>query len=445
MLNRNRFSLFALIAAAMAFSVMATAQPWPEAHSGSYLGVQITAVNPQQVSALKLQDAMGALITYVDQDGPACHAGLLQNDVIVAFEGSRIDNPQQLQGLIHITPPQKTITLTVMRSGQRKDIKVTLGSWNIMSHVRATPAFPLAAPPPPHAYVPDVEVPSFTLLSSLHGLMVESLSPQLADFFGVPHGHGVLVRSVEAGSPAAAAGLKAGDVILKINDQPVHDMDDWQRGMHGFGTRISVNVWRDKREQKLVMSVPEPGDSSRLLPGDWLGLDTNAQLLREEMEQLGKEFEGSEGTLAQLGPSEKQLEQMRREIEKSMNTQQKDMQKMSRDLAKSAKPYAKDMEKMRTEIQNSVPTQQDLADMTRQIQQSLPSPQQFETMKQQVQASIPSQQQMDEMRSQIEESTKVWTPQLQHEMEQLQKQMEQNKLDLQQMMRDMNNRGEDRQ
>lgn len=440
MLNRKGLSLFALIAAAMIFPVTATAQPWPEAHSGSYLGVQISAVNPQQVSALKLQDATGALVTYVDQDGPACHAGLLRNDVIVAFEGSKVDNPQQLQGLIHATPPQKSVTLTVMRSGQRKDMKVTLGSWNIMSHVRAMPALPLAAPPPPHAYVPDVEVPSFTLLSSRHGLVVESLSPQLADFFGVPHGHGVLVRSVEAGSPAAAAGLKAGDVILQMNNEPVHDMADWQRGLHG--SRVSVNIWRDKREQKLVMSVPGPGDSSRLLPGDWLDRDTNAQLLREEMERMTPEFESSKDMMAQLGPSEKQLEQLRHDIEKSMKAQQNDMQKMSRDLAKSAKPCARDMEKMRTEIQNSVPTQQDFADLTRQIQQSLPSPQQFEAMKQQVQASIPTRQQMDEMRKQIEESTKAWTPQLQHEMEQLQKQMEQNKLDLQQMMRDMNNRGE---
>ncbi len=197
---------------------MANPQPWPEAHSGSYLGVQIAAVTPQQASALKLQDPAGALITYVDQDGPACHAGLEENDVVVGFEGSKVDGPEQLQGLIHATPPQKTVTLTVVRSGQRKDVKVTLGSWNIMSHARTMPAMTLAAPPPPRVYVPEVEVPSFTLLSSRHGLVVESLSPQLADFFGVPRGHGVLVRSVEAGSPAAAAGLKAGDVILKVNN-----------------------------------------------------------------------------------------------------------------------------------------------------------------------------------------------------------------------------------
>lgn len=409
---------------------MATPQPWPEAHSGAYLGVQIAAVTPQQASALKLPETAGALITYVDHDGPACHAGLLENDVVVGFEGSKVDGPQQLQGLIHATPPQKTVTLTVVRGGQRKDVKVTLGSWNIMAHARAMPAMNLAAPPPPRVYMPDVEVPSFTLLSSRHGLVVESLSPQLADFFGVPHGHGVLVRSVEAGSPAAAAGLKAGDVILKINNETVHDMADWQRALQAFGTKVAVNFWRDKREQNVVMSVPGPGDSSRLSPSDAFDFETDAQLWREEFEKMLPEIERRrEEMTAQLGPSEKELEQMRREIEKSMKAQQEEW-------AKSARSWSQDTEKMRAEIQRSRPSQQELDEMKRQIQQSMPSAKDIEEMRRQALASMPSQKELDDMRKQIEESMKSFTPQLQKEMEQLRKQLEQQRLDLQQMMRD---------
>ena len=439
--NRNRF-LLAVIAVALISPATVLAEPWPEAHSGAYLGVQITAVNPQQASTLRLQDATGALITYVDQDGPACRAGLLENDVIVGFEGSKVDSPQQLQGLIHVTPPEKTVTVTIMRSGQRKNMKVTLGRWDMMSTVHTIPAYNLAAPPPPGVYVPDVEVPSFTLLSSRHGLVVESLSPQLADFFGVPHGHGVLVRSVEGGSPAAAAGLKAGDVVLKINDETVHDMADWQRGMRGFGTKLSVTVWRNKREQKLVMSVPGQGDSSRLLPGDWLDRGTYAQL-QQELQEMRPEIAAAQQEIAaDQGPSQKELEQMRREIEKSMKAQQKEMSRMSGELAKSA-PSKRDMEKLRTEIQNSMPNAQDFADIRRQIQESLPSPEEFEAMRQKIQASMPSQQQLDEMRKQIEDSTKAWTPQMQKEMDQLRKQMEQQKLDLQQMMRGLNDHSDE--
>ena len=112
----------------------------------------------------------------------------MENDVVVAFNGAKVEAAAATE---HDSrgPPQKTVTLTIVRNGQRKDVKVMLGSWNVMSHARAfsaaNNAFP---PPPPHAYPPDVEIPSFTLLSARHGLVVESLSPQLADFFGVSRG-----------------------------------------------------------------------------------------------------------------------------------------------------------------------------------------------------------------------------------------------------------------
>ena len=419
---RNRVSLVAAIAVVMIFPAMAAAQPWPEARSGAYLGIQIAAVTPQQVSALKLQDAAGALITYVDQDGPACHAGLLENDVVVAFEGSKVQGPQQLEALIHTTPPQKTVTLTVMRAGQRRDIKVTLGSWNVMSNAHTMTASTMAFPPPPRV-VPDIEVPAFTLLSSRHGLVVESLSPQLADFFGVPHGHGVLVRSVESGSPAAAAGLKAGDIILKVNNETVHDMADWQRGMHPSGTRLPLNIWRDKREQSVVITLP--GDSSRLMPSDGLDMDTTAQLMRQQIEALTPDIErAQQQVMAQLGPGDDDLQQMRRDVENSVKSQQQEM------------------EKMRREIQKSVPSQRELDAMTRQIQASVPNEEDLQEMTRQVQASVPSQQELDQVRRQIQDSMRKWTPQMQQEVEQLQRQMEQQNLDIQKMLQNLHNDSE---
>ena len=392
----------------------ASGQPWPEAHSGAYLGVQMTAVTPQRASALRLSDPAGAVITYVDQDGPACHAGLMENDVVVAYEGSKVDGPEQLQGLIHATAPQKTVTLTIMRNGQRKEMKVTLGSWNVMSHTVS--AMTLGAPPPPHAVMPDLEIPSFTVISTRHGLVVESLSPQLSDFFGVPRGHGVLVRSVEGGSPAAAAGIKAGDIIVKVNNDTVHDMADWQRGMHGQAAKIPLTVWRDKREQTVVLNVP--GNTSELLPENWMDSD-----VQEDM-------------VAQLGPNEKDLEQMRSELEKNLKLRQQDIDKMAHQLALSTKPTQEEMQQLREEIQRSVPSQKDLDEMTRKIQQSLPTQEQLDKMKQQIQSSLPSQKDLDEMRQQIESSTKDLTPKLQQQMDELKKQMEQQKFDLQKMLQE---------
>jgi serine protease Do len=445
MRNRNTNSLIALLSAVILLSAVAQAagQPWPEAHSGAYLGVQVKEVTSENASALKLAAPAGAVIAYVDQDGPACHAGLLENDVVIAFDGAKVDGPQQLQNMIHVAPPQKTVVLTIVRNGQHKDVKVVLGSWNVMSHVRAfnaaNNAFP---PPPPRAYPPDIEIPSFTLLSARHGLVVESLSPQLADFFGVSRGRGVLVRSVEGGSPAAAAGLKAGDVILKVNNEDVHDMSDWQRGMHAPGAKLSVLIWRDKKEQNFIISVPGQGDSSRLMPSEILNFDTGAQMVREQMEQLRPELAmAHKDMMAQLepsdmAPSDKDMKQMRREFEKQMKAEQKEMKKMSKELAKSAKPAEKDMERLRRDMQSSMPSQKEMDEMKRQMQESMPSQKELDDMKQQMQASMPSQKDIEQMRHQIESSMQNLTPQMQQEMDKLKKQMEQQKLDLQQMMQD---------
>ena len=170
-------------------------------HSAAYLGVQVTSVTQERVASLKLRDTSGAVIVYVDQDGPACRAGFIENDVVVGFNGIKVDSADQLTGMIHSAPANKPVTLTIMRTGQQQNVKVTLGSWTPAPHVR-TPGGSMAMfpPMPPRPYVPDAEIPSMTMLSTRHGLMVESLSPQLADFFGVPHGQGVLVRSVERGT-----------------------------------------------------------------------------------------------------------------------------------------------------------------------------------------------------------------------------------------------------
>ena len=80
--------------------------------------------------------------------------------------------------------------------------------------------------------------------------MVENITPQLGEFFGVKNGNGVLVRSVDKGSRAEKAGFHAGDIIVKVNDQPVHDTSDFSHAVRSRNSdSVSVGVIRDKREQ----------------------------------------------------------------------------------------------------------------------------------------------------------------------------------------------------
>src|SRR6476660_8734900 len=114
----------------------------------------------------------------------------------------------------------------------------------------------------PEIRMPDVDIPSINMVvvtsSARSGLMVENLTPQLGEFFGVKNGNGVLVRSVEKGSRAEKAGIRAGDVIIKVNDQAVHDTSDFSHALRNRkgSDAVGVSVVRDKKEQNLNLTLP---------------------------------------------------------------------------------------------------------------------------------------------------------------------------------------------
>src|SRR5207253_6711360 len=95
--------------------------------SGSYLGIDISEISPDRVAALKLKDEHGVEITMVDRDAPAGKAGLKEHDVILEFNGTRVEGEEQLRRLLRETPPGRQITLGISRDGQPMQIKATLG------------------------------------------------------------------------------------------------------------------------------------------------------------------------------------------------------------------------------------------------------------------------------------------------------------------------------
>src|SRR5260370_28014019 len=153
---------------------------------------------------------------------------------------------------------------------------------------------------PPIPNLPDFDVPNIGVVvvhsSPRSGLMVENLTPQLGEFFGAKNGNGVLVRSVEKGSRADKAGLRAGDVITRVGDQPVHDTSDFTHALHSRrGGSIALGVIRDKKEQTLTITLPERKESGDLLEESLeepeLDADTLAELseVRDEVAKLATE------------------------------------------------------------------------------------------------------------------------------------------------------------
>jgi serine protease Do len=344
-----------------------SAQPFgfPSEDSGktSYLGVDIADISTDRLGALKLKEEQGVEVTMVDQDAPAGKAGIKEHDVILTMNGTAIESKTQLQRMIHETPAGRVVSLGVSRDGQPMTIKVQLADRrNEFSHMKMKDEdweknFKVEIPPIPN--MPDFDMPNIGVVvvhsSMRSGLMVENLTPQLGEFFGAKNGNGVLVRSVEKGSRADKAGLRAGDVITRVGDQPVHDTSDFTHALHSHSTgSIGVGVIRDRKEQTLTITLPERKESGGVIEesieAPEIDAETQMELsnLQDEVAKLRPQMEfvtqQARRTSTELGKSlcdqkikiKNQAEKLkldlspviREELEKSREKLQQEMQQL---------------------------------------------------------------------------------------------------------------------
>lgn len=278
--------------------------PLPQAHlyaaGRSYLGVDIRDITKDRMGALKLKEERGVEITAVDQDAPAGKAGLREHDVIISFNNTPVSSEEQLRRLIRETPPGRDVTLGISRNGASLNVPVQLADHNQMfgkNRIIEIPEMPVMPEIPDMGNRLDVPGGNIYVLrntSAILGVQTENLTSQLGDFFGVKNGEGVLVRSVEKGSPAEKGGLKAGDVIVRIGDEKLSDRSDLARLMRKYrnGGKLNLSVVRDKHEQPLSVDLPQRGsrDSSSVLMDnqDFETLFTDLDELRPELESAGE-------------------------------------------------------------------------------------------------------------------------------------------------------------
>jgi len=299
----------------------------------SYLGVGVADLSAERVQALKLKDDRGVEVVQVDQDAPAGKAGLKERDVIVGFNNTPVESQEQFKRLMRETPPGRTVSLDIIRDAQPQNLKVQLADrkkletsvWprepqDFAFAMPAVPAVP-AMPDFPRAWTEQ----SITRIRSTSEVTLESLTPQLGDYFGVRNGEGMLVRSVQKGSAAETAGLRAGDVIVKVGEQKISDNSDWREALrNGKNGKVSVVIVRDKKELTLSMLVPvrKGPDSSGLIEEEFPEAELaiasaaegfeNIEPLIEDGEFAGSDelIDGSEMNRAMR----KAMEQLHREL-----------------------------------------------------------------------------------------------------------------------------------
>jgi len=241
--------------------------------SQGYLGVWVDDVDKEKADSLKLKEVRGALITLIDHDAPAGQIPLKVNDVVLELNGQPVEGAEQLKRMLREIPPGRKVTLVISRDGALQTAstqmadhkKMVEGFWtkignggDIFGTGPGMTLLPGGDTAPPSGF----HLPIFG--SSLNvGAMVEPLTSQMAEYLGVPNG--LMVKQVARKTEAAAAGLKAFDVILKVGADSISTISDWERALHANqGKPVQLTILRDKKQQILTLQVDSKHNKGEL-------------------------------------------------------------------------------------------------------------------------------------------------------------------------------------
>jgi serine protease Do len=251
-----------------------------------YLGISMEEVTADKAKELKLPAVRGVFVADVEQDSPAAKAGVKKGDVITEYNGEQVEGTLQLARLVRETPPGHTAQLSVWRDGHAQKFSAELG------HAQGpmegalqgmNPRMFLANPPAPgpgnnnsrnnggnngNNFQQRAPRDGARETPAL-GISAQDLTAQLGSHFGVPSGEGVLVSDVHKGSAGEKAGLKAGDVITKVDGQAVRNVADLRTQLRAkrSASSIALTVMRDGKETNMNVQPDKPaGNSQRQEP-----------------------------------------------------------------------------------------------------------------------------------------------------------------------------------
>ncbi len=232
--------------------------------SGAFLGVHAEEITKENMARYGMREARGVGVTQVVKDSAAEKAGLKKDDVILRFDGEAVTNVRKLNRLVSEASADQSVRLTISRGGAEQEVTATLSK---------RPGFDKVWGPTLNGEIwKGLQKGDGQFVFSLGGnrrigVSTQTLTKQLADYFGVKEG-GTLITSVTENSPAAKAGLKAGDVITAIDGEKVDSSGDVSRAINKKQDGdITLTVVRD-RNSRTVTVTPEKSPNRQLIrPG----------------------------------------------------------------------------------------------------------------------------------------------------------------------------------
>jgi len=295
-MKMNFFAVIAaasLLAAPVASRAQAPAPGFPPPGFGNFarpaeagagwLGVSISEVTADKAKELKLSEARGVAIDQVSENSPAAKAGLQKGDVITEFNGQSVAGVLEFERFVRETPPGRTAKLSVWRSGKSQSISAVIGAAAQSENAAPNPfQFRGRQEGPNGFYRPEPGAPALpnfqrgfqdTEQAPSLGVSAQDLSGQLGSYFGAPDGQGVLVTDVHMGSAGEKAGLKAGDVITKLDDERIHNVMELRAQLRAkrAASTVTLTILRKGTEITLTATPDKPqsrrsGNGDRLIP-----------------------------------------------------------------------------------------------------------------------------------------------------------------------------------
>jgi serine protease Do len=262
--------------------------------SGGFLGVNTEDITSENMSRYGLREARGVGVTSVAKDSPAEKGGIRKEDVILRVDGDRVTSVRKLSRLISEIAPDQSARITISRGGSEQELAVTIGkreeSRNIDGWLKGEPKiWKWEGSPKVFKWEdgPGFDGSMFNFGNSRRiGVSTMQLTKQLADYFGVADGQGVLVTSVTADGPAAKAGIKAGDVVTAIDGEKVGSAGDLSRAINKKKDGdVSLTIVRNKSQQTIKV-IPKEDSVPFATPGGGTQMGRQIVIPRIELPEI---------------------------------------------------------------------------------------------------------------------------------------------------------------
>lgn len=310
-------AVLAVVLAAFLLLGLSWAQKSTQVKKQGWIGIYLQELTSDLKESLELDESTeGVLVNEVVEGSPAEKAGIEKGDVIVSFDGKKTDSIERLTSLVRKTSPGTEVEIQVIRDGDEKDLEITIGESSSSGSYNLSPEkFKIEKN--------MIEPFKWNFQSGLKlGVAIQDLTEQLGDYFGVEKGEGALITEVEKESPAEKAGLKAGDVIVQVDNEKVSGSDDVRQiiSEKEKGDEVSLKVIRDKRPKDFSVTLAETEKeySFRMKPGSEKSKDIQLFLDKLQIPEapMLKGYSSDESKLKRdLNKLKKEMEELKKELD----------------------------------------------------------------------------------------------------------------------------------